>query len=232
MNILLSSVYDIYQAIEAAKSVTKLQIGAQTFADYVNTCVAVGTTPYMHKQYDGVDIDEYKVIDAISCLSHFVVRVNTVSAESLYEYDHLGGLVELPVQLHNIVKRDVEYPDGVDEDGKPKTKIVKEAYAPRILTVEEFNRVTMSLKRALRCGETTFTRARQTLTGVADMAHSAGANYFDTGSFEYAPVKIKSPIFDEYEKIEASTFKRHFLLFIQKELNAKAKTKSAVEEQK
>lgn len=229
VNVLEASAADIFRSIIDAKRVSKLNLDAKRFLDYVHTCVVLGSLPIERNTYDETGIDEYKVIDAISCLSHFVARVNVVTKDSLNEVNHLKEKVlnlELlyPVAVETV---EAEADEAETEEDEMSTEVKAAAtvlpYKARVLPVDVFNRITAVLRGALRCGETTITRARFTLAELHDFAHVANGRYFDNGNFEYAPVRLDVSIYDEYEAVSREAFLRHFRLAVVKELSSKVK---------
>jgi hypothetical protein len=208
VSILMSVAPQMFENIQAAKKTSKLNLDEFKFRDYVNTCVVLGNLPTTQVMYDGVSIDEYKVIDAISCLSHFISRVNVVTKDSLMEKDHVVNKTVMVEEATKAIKSD----NVKDED----TEAAKNIYVPRILSVDDFNRVSMLLKGALRCGLTTVTRAKITLAEVK-VSHVVDGLFYE-GDFDFAPVELDVQIYDEYEAVERKTFMKHFNIWIVKEL--------------
>lgn len=237
VNVIEASAKDILQSIHDAKRVSKLNLDAKRFLDYVHTCVVLGTLPIERNTYDETSIDEYKVIDAISCLSHFVARVNVVTKDSLNEVNHLKEKV-LNLELNqpvitDVVEKEADEAEAKEDNKSTEAKAAETAvpYMARVLSVDVFNRVTTVLRGALRCGETTITRTRFTLSEMHDLAHVAEGKYFDNGNFEYAPVRLDVSIYDEYEAISRAAFLKHFRLAIVKELSSKVKASAIKSEE-
>lgn len=232
LNVLEALSKAIYYSIQDAKKVSRLKLDLEKFQSYVHTCVVLGSLPIERNTYDETSIDEYKVIDAISCLSHYVARVNAVTKDSLSEKDHVVQKVltlqveELPVVVVTQVEDDKEKPDDMKVSEGKVTPVPEMPYNAKVLPVDVFNRITTILRGALKCGETTITRAKLTLAELADLPHLVDGEYFDTGRFSYAPVKLDTAIYDEYEAESEKVFLKHFKTAIVKELATTMKGES------
>lgn len=214
-NILVVLSDAIYEDVKAAKSVSKLSVSADKFRDYVHTCTILGQIPYHVNMHEGVSIDDYEVIDAVSCLSHYVARVNAVTEESLEEADHLVSVVP---EVDVTIKLKDAY---TDESGVEHPAVY---YVPRELPVEEFNRITIALKGAIHCGKTTIHRDKVTLAKLSDMTHVFNGKYH-IFKMDYAPAVIDTAIFDDYDARDFSDFKTKLHVDILKKLSVKQSSK-------
>jgi len=234
LNLLEVAAETIYYCIQDAKKVSRLKLDKEQFLNYIHTCVVLGSLPIERNTYEETSIDEYKVIDAISCLSHFVTRVNAVTKDSLSEKDHLKQKVlnlelkqkekveqtqKLADESNTEVSGDTEV-DNAEVEAETKVEEAETAvpFMARVLSVDVFNRITTILKGALKCGETTVTRTKFTIAEMSDLPHKVDNQYFDNGKFDYAPVMLDVAIYDEYEAIDERAFLKHFKTAVVKEL--------------
>lgn len=233
LNLLEVAAETIYYCIQDAKKVSRLKLDKEQFLNYIHTCVVLGSLPIERNTYEETSVDEYKVVDAISCLSHFVTRVNAVTKDSLSEKDHLKQKVlNLELKQKEKVEQTQKLADESDTKGSEEADVKTEAtgeskveeaetavpFMARVLSVDVFNRITTILKGALKCGETTITRTKFTIAEMADLPHMVDNQYFDSGNFEYAPVTLDVAIYDEYEAIDERVFLKHFRTAVVKEL--------------
>jgi hypothetical protein len=81
----------------------------------------------------------------------------------------------------------------------------------RILSVEEFNRISAALSGALKCKVTHIERVRLSLAEAARLTYHASTGWV-FGEMTYAPFDLDIAIMDEYATDNYRDFRRKFLV--------------------
>jgi hypothetical protein len=186
VNLLYEVADEIFNTFDMYKKVSRLNDKIQeNLKAYINTCVTLGSLPYRQTIYDGIEISQYEVIDCIKPLSHFVVKVGATSGEDEGQINHLKSIVA-----------------QVESKGEVDT---------RILSVEEFNRISAALSGALKCKVTHIERVRLSLAEAARLTYHASTGWV-FGEMTYAPFDLDIAIMDEYATDNYRDFRRKFLV--------------------
>lgn len=187
VNFLYEIASEIIYAIDDYKKVSRLNDNVMSnLRAYINTCVTIGSLPYRQTIFEGIDISQYEVIDAIPCLSNFVVRVNAVNGEDESEVNHVSEIVAY--------------------SGAKFKEVVTNT-----LPVEQFNRITAALSGALKCGITTISRKRLSIAEASRLSYHTSTGWV-FGDTTYAPFGLDIAILDEFATDAYQDFKKKFLI--------------------